>query len=207
VDGARATGPTRVAPGSVVRAGGSALLVVADVGPFERRGVIADGAHVVGPAQAEALDAIRLAAAAGRNVLVEGETGAGKEHAARAYHAATGRARGPFVAENVATLPPSLAEARLFGARKGAFTGAHEDVPGLFQLADGGTLFLDELGELDPALQAKLLRVLEDRRIRPLGAAREQPVDVRVVADRDGAEGLLSDAGPPNREQRLAARP
>ncbi len=124
-------------------------------------------------------------------VLVTGETGTGKEVVARTLHAASGR-RGRFVAQNCAALPPQLLEGTLFGHRKGAFTGADADRPGLLQAADGGTLFLDELGEMPPALQSKLLRLLETRTVRRLGSAVDEALDLRVVSatHRDLAEAV-----------------
>ena len=116
------------------------------------------------------------------SVLVQGESGTGKEVIARAVHECDPtRCQGPFVAINCAALPEQLMEADLFGYRRGAFTGAHEDRAGLFAQADQGTLFLDEVGELPLSLQAKLLRVLQERSIRPLGASEEREVDVRIV--------------------------
>ncbi len=114
-------------------------------------------------------------------LIVQGETGAGKEGMARAAHEWSGRA-GAFVAVNCAALPEQLAEAELFGHRKGAFTGADGPGLGLFRAADRGTLFLDEILELSPALQAKLLRALQERSVRPVGETRDVPVDVRVIA-------------------------
>ncbi len=115
-------------------------------------------------------------------VLVRGESGSGKEVVARAIHEASGRAGGPFVAVNCAAIAESLLESELFGHRKGAFTGADRDREGLFEAARGGTLFLDEIGEAGAAIQAKLLRVLEERRLNRVGDPREREVDVRVVA-------------------------
>ena len=115
-------------------------------------------------------------------VLVRGESGSGKEVVARAIHQASARAAGPFVAVNCAAIAESLLESELFGHRQGAFTGADRDREGLFEAARGGTLFLDEIGEAGPAIQAKLLRVLEERRINRVGDPREREVDVRVVA-------------------------
>jgi DNA-binding NtrC family response regulator len=115
-------------------------------------------------------------------VLIGGETGTGKELIARAIHFAGPRRQGPFIELNCAALPAQLVEGELFGHERGAFTDAKERKIGLIEAADGGTLFLDEVGELDLALQAKLLRVLETRSVRRLGAVRERAVDVRVLA-------------------------
>jgi two-component system, NtrC family, response regulator HydG len=114
-------------------------------------------------------------------VLILGETGTGKSLVAQAIHAESPRASRPFVVVNCAALPESLLESELFGYIKGAFTGANSDRPGLFREASGGTLFLDEIGEMAPGLQAKLLRVIEQGTIRPVGATKEEQVDVRLV--------------------------
>lgn len=114
-------------------------------------------------------------------VVITGESGTGKEVVARLLHANGPRAGGPFVAVNAAALPAELLESELFGHAKGAFTGAHQAKRGLFQEADGGTLFLDEIGEMPLALQAKLLRALQDGEIRRLGETRPVAVDVRIV--------------------------
>src|SRR5207237_10331273 len=129
-------------------------------------------------------------------VLVTGESGTGKELIARAIHYNSSRARGPFVGVNLAAVPEGLIESELFGHKKGAFTDARTDRPGMFVEADGGTIFLDEIGDLTPALQAKLLRVLQEREIRPLGAARPEKVDVRVLSatNRDLAQRMSEGA-------------
>ncbi|GGH53559.1 sigma-54-dependent Fis family transcriptional regulator [Comamonas phosphati] len=115
-------------------------------------------------------------------VLVHGESGTGKELVARALHACSQRAQGPLVAVNCGAIPENLLEAEFFGARKGSYTGATQDRPGYFQAAQGGTLFLDEIGDLPLAMQAKLLRAIQERKIRPLGSTQEEAVDVRIVS-------------------------
>lgn len=115
-------------------------------------------------------------------VLVEGETGTGKELVARALHFDGARSKGPFIEFNCASIPANLLEAELFGHEKGAFTDAKERRVGLVEAADGGTLFLDEIGEMDLVLQAKLLKLLEDRSIRRIGAVKERKVDLRIIS-------------------------
>ena len=115
-------------------------------------------------------------------VLVHGESGTGKELVARAIHDCSPRTAGPFVAVNCGAIPEALLEAEFFGYRKGAFTGANDDRDGFFQAAQGGTLFLDEIGDLPLAMQSKLLRVIQERAVRPIGAVAEVPVNVRIVS-------------------------
>jgi len=125
---------------------------------------------------------LRRVAPTPSTVLIQGESGVGKELVARSLHQLSQRDQRPFVPVNCAAISSELIEAELFGHVRGAFTGAKESRKGLFTYANGGTLFLDEIAEFPLALQSKLLRVLEDRRIRPVGGEQEQPVDVRVVA-------------------------
>ncbi|MDB5872753.1 MAG: putative response regulator, NtrC, partial [Ramlibacter sp.] len=115
-------------------------------------------------------------------VLVRGESGTGKELVARAIHACSHRADGPFVAVNCSAIPESLLEAEFFGAKKGSYTGAAQDREGYFQAARSGTLFLDEIGDLPLAMQSKLLRAIQERQVRSLGSTQEDAVDVRVVS-------------------------
>ncbi|MGC9457867.1 MAG: sigma-54-dependent transcriptional regulator [Halothiobacillaceae bacterium] len=115
-------------------------------------------------------------------VFVRGESGTGKELVARQIHAHSARSDGPFVPVNCGAIPAELIESELFGHRKGAFTGASSDAPGLFRAACGGTLFLDEIAELPLNIQVKLLRAIQERRVRPVGASQEEPVDVRIVS-------------------------
>ena len=115
-------------------------------------------------------------------VLITGESGVGKERIAQLLHSHSRRAHGPFVPVDCGSIAPSLLESELFGAVRGAYTGAERDRVGLFEAADGGTVFLDEIGEIEPAFQLKLLRFLQEREIRALGSARAKKIDVRVIA-------------------------
>src|SRR3954464_2028293 len=125
---------------------------------------------------------IEAVAPSNASVLIFGESGTGKELVARALHAKSERAKGPFFALNCAALPKDILENELFGHEKGAFTGSTNEKPGAFEMADGGTIFLDEVAEMAPDIQVKLLRALETRMVRRLGGKKEIPVDIRVVA-------------------------
>jgi two-component system response regulator PilR (NtrC family) len=127
------------------------------------------------------LQLVRRVAATGSTVMISGESGTGKELIARAIHYNSGRGECPFVSINCGALPDELLESELFGHMKGSFTGATGNKKGLFQVASGGTIFLDEIGETSPAMQIKLLRVLQERKIRRVGGTEEIPVDVRVI--------------------------
>lgn len=135
-------------------------------------------------------------AASPSTVLILGDTGTGKELVARTLHHLSSRSEGPFIAVNCGALPDTLLESELFGYKAGAFTGAHKDKPGRFALAKGGTIFLDEIGEVSPALQVKLLRVLQERTYEPLGSTRSEQADVRVITatNRDLAERMQEGA-------------
>lgn len=134
------------------------------------------------PRMKELIDTLRLVARTDVTVLITGETGTGKELAARMIHKLSNRTGKPFVAVNCPAIPENILESELFGYRKGAFTGATSDREGLFQAAQEGTLFLDEIGDISIPLQAKLLRVLQERELKPLGDTTTHRIDVRVIA-------------------------
>ncbi len=145
-----------------------------------------------GPVTVRAMASLARLSGSDAPLIVVGETGTGKEVVARSFHRLSGRS-GRFVALNCATVPESMAEAQLFGHRRGAFTGAVNDAEGLFAAADGGTLFLDEVGDLAPPIQAKLLRVLEDASFTPVGASKPQTCDIRIVtAGQERLETLVA---------------
>ena len=134
------------------------------------------------PVMEDVLNQARLVAESDISVFIHGESGTGKDLLARAIHKASPRADHPFVAINCSAIPEPLLESELFGHSKGSFTGATRDHKGLFQAADKGTLFLDEIGDMPMSLQAKLLRVLQDKEVRPIGATQSVAVDVRVIS-------------------------
>lgn len=140
--------------------------------------------HLIGnsPAIAQLKEMVRTVAAASSTVLIRGESGTGKELVARGIHGCSPRADQPFVTVNCGAFPETLLESELFGYVKGAFTGANTNRRGLFEAADKGTLFLDEIGEMTLQMQVSLLRVLQERQVRPLGSATNIPVDVRLLA-------------------------
>jgi transcriptional regulator with PAS, ATPase and Fis domain len=173
-----------LADGDVIDAGESIFLyrasmaAVGDASPTHLPGT---GLTTIVPEIATQLAMIERLAPTAVAILLQAETGAGKEVVARAIHTLS-RRTGPYVAVNCGALPANLVETELFGYKKGAFSGANEDRPGLVRSADHGTLFLDEIGDLPPASQAALLRVLQEREVMPVGATRPVPVDVRVIA-------------------------
>jgi DNA-binding NtrC family response regulator len=154
------------------------------------------GVAVIGdhPAMRLVLDRVEQIADTDASVLIRGETGTGKEVVARLIHGASQRRAGPFVAVNMSAIPENLAESELFGHVRGAYTGADKARTGRFVAAQGGTLFLDEIGDMPKAVQAKLLRALQDREVTPVGATEAVPIDVRVVAatHRD-LEGMIDE--------------
>lgn len=182
LDGARVASKAASLELPVLRVGRTLLWGVTDVRPFRSGVTVQDGGLVLGGLLKKVWAEIDLLGRAGTTLCLRGESGSGKELAARAFHALHAGARGgsPFVGVNCAAIPEGLAERLLFGARRGAFSGATSDVQGYIQAADGGTLFLDEVAELEPRVQAKLLRVLETREVLPLGATRPESVELRV---------------------------
>ena len=162
-------------PGSILSTG-----VGAPPGPASSQELLA----IVGTSPSMQLirDLVRTVAANHSTILVQGESGVGKELIARTIHRLSPRRQQPFVAANCGALPDSLLESQLFGHVKGAFTGATSDTLGIFRAANRGTIFLDEITEMSPALQVKLLRVLQEREVTPVGSTEAMPVDVRIIA-------------------------
>jgi DNA-binding NtrC family response regulator len=136
----------------------------------------------VSPAMQKVVEKAKAAAKTDTSVFIVGETGTGKGKLARAIHSASPRSRGPFISVNCGALPHELVESELFGVRRGAYTGAYSDAPGIFMAANRGTVFLDEIGEMPKEAQVKLLRVLQEKELRPLGSTNPVSVDVRVIA-------------------------
>jgi transcriptional regulator with PAS, ATPase and Fis domain len=134
------------------------------------------------PAMLKIFDLVERIACSTSNVLITGESGTGKERIARLIHEKETRKNAPFVAINCSAIPETLLESELFGHAKGSFTGAVQRKKGLFEEANGGTLFLDEIGDMSPALQVKLLRVLQEKKIRAVGDTEQSDIDVRIIA-------------------------
>ncbi len=175
--------------GAVLELGGTLFCFRAALPEIEPADVLIDATEsasavrlgTVAPAFAARLEDLARVARSAVSILIRGSTGSGKEVLARALHAWSGRT-GPFVAINCGAIPANLVESELFGYRKGAFSGATEDKPGLVAAAAGGTLFLDEIADLPMPAQPALLRVLQERAVMPVGAVRAQPIDLRVIA-------------------------
>ena len=175
-ENAQASLDLRVSPISLERA------IASKTGTLKRQHHFDGITHATASPLAEVIGMARKVSSFDISVLITGESGTGKELLARAIHYNSPRGNKPFVVENCGALPDQLLESELFGCKKGAFTGAYEDRIGLFEQASGGTIFLDEIGETSPAFQVKLLRVLQEGEIRPLGARLTRKVDVRVIA-------------------------
>lgn len=180
VDGEQVKGAVAFDGPSVLRMGSTLCLFTEDVRPYIGEAVTVTGDVVAGPALRHSLERIRAVAASSERLLILGESGAGKELAARTFHAAGPHAKGRFVAVNCAAIPEGVAERLLFGALKGAYSGATHDAEGYVQAAQDGVLFLDEIGELDLEVQAKLLRMLEHKEVLPLGASMPRKVNARI---------------------------
>jgi transcriptional regulator of acetoin/glycerol metabolism len=186
VNGQRITGYVELDTPALVRLGHSLLWTVADVAPYRavQLPLSTGDARVVGGLSRRVWEEIEIASRAGDTLLIRGESGAGKELAARRLHEVCFgiQSSAPFIAVNCAAIPEGLAERLLFGAKRGAYSGATADAQGYVAAAHQGTLFLDEIAELDPLVQAKLLRVLETREVLPLGESRPRPVQIRICA-------------------------
>ena len=165
----------------VLLGGAEVFRDLSEVEALTKFGLRGAGEDSLSPQMQRVMDIVPTVAACSSTVLICGETGTGKERLARQIHQLSERAQGPFVAVNCGALPDTLLESELFGYKAGAFTGATRDKPGRFALARGGTLFLDEIGEMSPALQVRLLRVVQERIFEPLGAVQSEKADVRVI--------------------------
>ncbi|WP_437589623.1 sigma 54-interacting transcriptional regulator [Sorangium sp. So ce1000] len=181
-DGAELPPDTAREAARVIRVGDSLLVPIRDVRPMQRLGVRVAGDRIEGPSLQHALEAAAQAARLGKTLHITGESGAGKEGLARAFHACGPASGGPFQAVNCATIPEGVAERLLFGTKRGAYSGAEADAQGYMEAAHGGTLFLDEVAELSPAVQAKLLRVLETGEVLPLGASKPRRIELRFCS-------------------------
>jgi transcriptional regulator with AAA-type ATPase domain len=182
VDGKRVQGVGSFDDARTLRLGSSLFVFDPDIARFRRGPVTVDGGRVIGPMVQGSLGEIADAAKEGKSLLVTGETGTGKEFAAHYYRLRSPTARGPFIVINCAELPQTLAESQLFGARKGAYSGCDRDIVGFVWAANDGVLFLDEIGELDLSIQAKLLRVIETKRVTRLGDTESRPLNIHFVA-------------------------
>jgi DNA-binding NtrC family response regulator len=182
VDGAPVASGAPTPADRVIRLGDSLVVPCGDVRPFRRRGLASIDGFVRGPAMQDALEQAARAAHNGSTLHVRGENGTGKEGVAQTFHRAGARAARALISVNCAAIPHALAERLLFGAKRGAYSGADADASGYLQDADGGTLFLDEIAELDLQVQAKLLRVLESQEVLPLGASKPRKVDFALCS-------------------------
>ena len=186
LDGRPLHGEQKTAKARLLRTGDTLLLLCADLREYTGADVERREGVVVGPTLRRAWNEIDDIARTCEVLHIRGETGSGKELAARRFHAQGPRPTGPFIAVNCASVPVNLAERLLFGAKRGAYSGATEDSDGYIQAADGGTLFLDEVAELDQAVQAKLLRVLESHEVMQLGASKSRRVNLRLCSATHG---------------------
>jgi DNA-binding NtrC family response regulator len=182
VDGVQIGGEHLTQSARLLRVGNVLLGFMSDLSGYEAGALRDQDGATVGPRLRPLWDQIARAAQNGDTLHLSGETGVGKELAARHFHRQSPRAGGPFVSVNCAAVPTNLAERLFFGARRGAYSGAHSDAEGYALAADKGTLFLDELAEMDLSVQAKLLRMLETREVLPLGATRARKIDLSVCS-------------------------
>lgn len=182
VDGCQINKELTSATARVLRIGDSLFLLCGDIRRHAKLGVVAKGELLLGPAMQDVMAQASRAAQHGKILHITGESGSGKEGVASAFHAASRHDGGPFVAINCATIATGVAERLLFGARRGAYSGAVADSEGLIHSADSGTLFLDEIAELDITVQAKFLRVIETGQVLSLGSLRPRTVDIQLCS-------------------------